>query len=380
MSKVLVLGGVGAMASETTRNLVETSDFEKITIADINIEKAEEFSATLKDNRVSVAKVDVNNITDLVKLMKGYDVVASGLPRYFGPELIKAVIEARVNYIDMTSLTPEKLALDGEAKKAGISCIGGCGTSPGVVNFLVQLGAERFDSVEQIDIDFAVLFPVGFSPALLYGIFHRFSPSAKDRLEYEDGKLVLKPPFSGAKTVNFPEPVGTQTTYFVSHGEPVTLSKNIKGVKRVYIRGCYRPEIMSLLRICNTYGILAAGPVEFEGKKIVPVEFLKHYLLSVPEGHEPKDWGVAGQVEIIGVLRGKKAMLRFVRHYPPEWSGTESLSRGTGYALSIGTQFLAQGKARKKGIDGVEAMLPAQEFMDKFEKCAFKVSEEVIEL
>jgi saccharopine dehydrogenase-like NADP-dependent oxidoreductase len=37
MKKILVLGGVGAMATETTTDLVETSDFSEIMISDINL-------------------------------------------------------------------------------------------------------------------------------------------------------------------------------------------------------------------------------------------------------------------------------------------------------------------------------------------------------
>ena len=136
MSKVLVLGGTGNIASSTIEDLVKTGDFKKITIASRNVRKAEELAATLKDDRISIAKVDASNMSDMTRLMKGYDVVVNGLPRDFGLSFIKAAIEARVNSIDMTSPNPEKLALDGEAKKADISCIGGCGMTPGVTNLL----------------------------------------------------------------------------------------------------------------------------------------------------------------------------------------------------------------------------------------------------
>ena len=39
MKKILVLGGVGAMAGETTVDLVRTSDFAEIMVADIDIAK-----------------------------------------------------------------------------------------------------------------------------------------------------------------------------------------------------------------------------------------------------------------------------------------------------------------------------------------------------
>lgn len=382
MSKILVLGGAGAMANETTQDLVKTSDFEKITIASRNIKRLEEFAAMLKDDRVSVTKVDASNVPDVVKLMRGYDVVANGLPRDFALSIIKASIETRVDYLDLISPSLETLALDSEAKRVGISCVGGVGMTPGVTNLLAQLGVEWLDSVEQIDIDFAAFRPAAHSPALLHVLLWEFSPRTKHRYCYEDGKLIDNPPFSGARIVNFPKPIGEQTTYFVPHGESVTLSKNVKGVKRVYIRGCFPPEAMRLVHVCHDFGIFTAEAMEFEGKKIVPLDFLRKYLLSVPEGDKTEIWGYSIQVELTGMLNDKKVMQRFVTSHPPmdEWGGTEAYARNVGYPLSIGAQLLAQGKARKKGVDGAEMMLPAQEFVDELQKRGIKVSEEVVEL
>jgi saccharopine dehydrogenase-like NADP-dependent oxidoreductase len=58
MKKILVLGGVGAMASETTIDLVQTSDFEEIMVADINIEKVKSFIKDSDDSRLKAAKIN----------------------------------------------------------------------------------------------------------------------------------------------------------------------------------------------------------------------------------------------------------------------------------------------------------------------------------
>jgi len=39
--RAVILGGCGAMGSETTRDLAITSDFDEITIADLNIAQAQ---------------------------------------------------------------------------------------------------------------------------------------------------------------------------------------------------------------------------------------------------------------------------------------------------------------------------------------------------
>jgi saccharopine dehydrogenase-like NADP-dependent oxidoreductase len=382
MKRILVLGGVGAMANETTRDLVATSDFDEITIADIDVKKAKAFASGLKDKRLKVVGFDANKISDMAKLMKGNDVVANGLPRIYSEKAIKAAIAARVNILDLISLEEETLSLDGKAKGAGISVVGGVGITPGITNILAKLGSDRLPQVEQIDIDFAAFRSIAHSPALLHVILWEFDPNTKIRYCFENGKLIPNPPFSGERTVHFPDPIGTQTTYYVPHGESQTLSKSIEGVKRVYIRGTFPPRAMRLVRGLYDYGFYESKPIFYQGKRVPPFDFLRTYLLSVPQGDQTELWGYSVQAEIVGYLKGKKVMVRFQTSHPPmeEWGGTRAYDKNVGIPLSIGAQMLAAGKAKQKGVNGAENMLPAQEFVDELRKRGFRISEEVIDL
>ena len=190
------------------------------------------------------------------------------------------------------------------------------------------------------------------------------------------------PPFSGERLVHFPEPIGTQTTYYVPHGESQTLSKNIPGVKQVFIRGCFPPRAMGLVRMLYDYGLYDAEPLDYEGKPIQPLEFLNQYLLSSPEGDQTEVWGYSVHVEVQGKLKGHDVMVRFVTSHPPmeQWGGRRAYAKNVGIPLSIGAQMLAQGKANKKGVDGAETMLPAEEFVNELRKRDFVINESLIYL
>jgi len=379
MKRILVLGGVGAMATETTSDLVETSDFEEIMVADINIGKVETFIGKLNDKRLKPARIDAENIHEMADLMRGYDVVANGLPRTYCENAIRAAIEAKVDMLDLISPHQETLALDGDARAAGICVVGGVGITPGITNILAKLGAERLDAVEQIDIDFAAFRSIAHSPGLLHVILWEFDPRTENRFYYQDGKLVPNPPFSGARRVQFPEPIGNQTTYYVPHGESQTLSKNIEGVKRVYIRGCFPPHAMGLVRFLHDYGLYESKPIDYENKAIEPLEFIKHYLLNSPQGDQTEVWGYSVQVEVIGRLGANKVLLRFVTSHPPmeRWGGKRAYAKNVGIPLSIGAQILASGKAKKMGVDGIETMLPAEEFVAELRKRDFVINESI---
>jgi lysine 6-dehydrogenase len=382
MKKILVLGGVGAMATETTIDLVETSDFDEIRVADINIGKVETLIGKLKDKRLRAVKVNAESIKDMSDLMRGFDVVANGLPRTYCENAIKAAIEAKVDMLDLISPHEETLALDQDARSAGIRVVGGVGITPGITNILAQLGADRLDEIEQIDIDFAAFRSIAHSPGLLHVILWEFDPATQNRYYYEDNKLVPNPPFSGARVVHFPEPIGTQTTYYVPHGESQTLSKNIKGVKRVYIRGCFPPRAMGLVRALYDYGLYESKPIDYEDRKIQPLEFVRHYLLNSPQGDQTEVWGYSVQVEVTGRFNSNKILRRFVTSHPPmqKWGGQRAYAKNVGIPLSIGAQMLAAGKAKKKGVDGIETMLPAEEFVNELRKRDFVINDSLIYL
>jgi saccharopine dehydrogenase-like NADP-dependent oxidoreductase len=382
MKKILVLGGVGAMAGETTIDLVNTSDFNEIMVADIDIVKAENVAKALGDERLRVAKINAESVDDLAELMSGYDVVANGLPRTFCENAIKAAIIAKVDMLDLISPHEETLALDSEAKASQISVVGGVGITPGITNILAKLASDRLDSVEQIDIDFAAFRSIAHSPGLLHVVLWEFDPRTQNRFYFDNGKLVANPPFSGARTVDFPEPIGRQTTYYVPHGESQTLSKNIPGVKRVYIRGCFPPRTMGLVKALFDYGMYASEPVRFEDREIQPLEFIKHCLLNSAEGDQTEIWGYSVQVEVTGRLNGNRVVCRYVTSHPPMkiWGGRRAYSKNVGIPLSIGAQMLAQDKAMKKGVDGAETMLPAEEFVTKLRKRDFVINESLIYL
>src|SRR5947209_8616034 len=87
-----------------------------------------------------------------------------------------------------------------------------------------------------------------------------FSPEAS-RFYYEDGRLVEVQPFDGARLITFQPPVGEQEVYFVPHSETHTLPRFIdKGLRRVDVRGAWRPETMQALRLFLNYRLITSDP------------------------------------------------------------------------------------------------------------------------
>ena len=153
--KILVLGA-GRMGHGAVFDLIHNSpDVERVTVADFDRSKAEIVAASVGGSRVDARQVDASNYKDVVELMRGHDSVISCVNYWYNVSLSKAAIETGANFCDLGGnnyVVDEQLALDPQAKAAGINIIPDCGLAPGMVSILAMHGAAQFDSVDEIHI------------------------------------------------------------------------------------------------------------------------------------------------------------------------------------------------------------------------------------
>jgi saccharopine dehydrogenase-like NADP-dependent oxidoreductase len=306
--RILVLGGTGAMGSETTKDLVNISDFSEIVIGDIAVKRTKEFISKLGDERLSVVKVDANNVNELAGTMKGFDIVACALPFKYDFDVTKACIKAGINGIDL-SAEEDQFALDEEAKRAGITYVAGCGATPGTTNLMVKYGISKLDRAEEVHIAFAAFRSTAIAPGLLHTTFWEFDPAVEERVYYENGEFVRVNPFEGAKIVEFHEQIGRQEIVYIPHPETQTLPKTFPELKKVEVRGCFPPATMDLVKLMVKYNFYQKQPINVNGKKVKPVDFMFNFLLQNPEAKKNPVWAYGLIVEVMGQKGGKPAKI-----------------------------------------------------------------------
>src|SRR6266849_1467248 len=373
--RAVILGGCGAMGSEATRDLATTSDFDEITIADLNVAQAQaladKLNAITVREHVHAVPVDASDEDALVTVIRGQDVVVNTMTYHFGLQATRAAIRAGVNYLDLGGLhnTPKQLALNHEAQAAGVTIVLGCGATPGVTNILARRGANDLDTVDAIHIAFASHRSIAPSPGLLDTILDEFSPE-ESRFFYEEGRLVEVQPFDGAQLVTFQPPVGTQEVYFVPHSETHTMPRFIgKGLRRVDVRGAWRPETMQALRLFLNYRLITSDFVQVNGTKLRAKEFLRAHLLQAASNWhagDAGDWAFLLHVEVKGTRAGREASRIYRTSHPgmSEW-GQQATARMTGSPVSIGAQLLAHGEGRSTGVVAPEAAFEPTRFISE---------------
>src|SRR5207253_9940844 len=187
---------------------------------------------------------------------------------------------------------------------------------------------------------------------LLDTVLGGFSPGGR-QFYWEGGTFVEVPAFSGAKTIKFSEPVGDIETYFVPHSETHTLPRLLgKGVRRVDVRGTWRPEIMRALRLFADLKLTGDQSIDLDGRKTSSKAFLRqHILQTAADFGSDGEWAFLLNVEVVGQREGKPLRIVSNTSHPSnaEW-GTTATALMTGIPASIGAQKLARGEAKRKGV------------------------------
>ena len=377
MKKKILLLGCGFVGAEVARDLRETADFSTLLISDINPEKAEKVASDLSDERISADSADVFDKNTMVSLMREFDIIADCTDIRDSMVGLEAAIEARKHYINLTgAMDIEKLKLDNEAKKSGMSAILSLGCSPGINNIMAKHGASQLDEVERIQVTFEGSGGIVPSPGLLESCLHQFDMEEPERSFYEDGEYVKVPPFYGEKIVKFAEPVGERKTYIMAHGETRTIPKYIKGVKHVETRGFWEPETMNAMRIFYDFGFFSKEPIRIKDVSIIPRDFLKINLLIWKQKEEDRwDWTTFLNVEVIGKKCDKKLRYIYDATHPLEW-GRIAQGRMTAVPMSIGIQMIAAGAIKTRGVFTAEGSdIHPKAFFGELAKRGIKVVE-----
>ena len=373
---ILILG-CGLIGTEVVKDLKETANFSKILITDINLERAKKVASNLSDERISAEFADVFYKSKMVTMMKEFDVIADCTDIRDSMIALEAAIEAKKNYVNLTgAMDIEKLKLDEEAKKSGISAILSLGCTPGITNILAKHGANQLDEVEKIQVSWEVSGPTVLSPGLLESTLHQFDIEQPERSFYENGEYIKVPPFFGEKVVKFAEPVGERKTYIMAHGETRTIPKYIKGVKIVETRGFWEPETIDAMRVFYNYGFFSKKPIKIKDAFISPRDFLKQHFLNWEQKYEDR-WTRTCflNVEVVGKKDNKELKYIYDATHPLKWERKGGAIM-TAIPMSIGIQMLATGTIKKKGVFPPEGSdINPEAFFNELAKRGIKILE-----
>ncbi len=374
--KTLVLGGAGAVCSETTRDLAHYSKFDEIVVADYNLEAASQLIKEIGDPRLKAVQFDANDYDSMLKLFPGHDVVISGLPCEYDPVVTRACVEAGVNGLDVAT-EEDQWSYDAAAKEKDLIYIPGVGATPGITNAMAKHAANQMDEVGDIQINFAAFRCPAPAPGLLVTFLWEFNPNTETRFYYADGKYHMVGPFEGLKKVDYGGEIGVQEVCYIPHPETRTMPKSL-GVKKVSVHGCFPPHAMNLARTMLEWDLFDEDPFAFKGVEINSLEMMYELLLRSPRTKETPVWGYGLVVEVFGKKGGKNLKIKLWNEHPPmaEWGGKAAYYKNIAIPLSIGAQMIARGDVDVRGVVPPETAIDPLIFFDELKLRGIIINEE----
>ena len=316
MGKALIIG-CGGVASVAIHKCCQNSEvFEEICIASRTVSKCEALKAKLEGTtktKITTAQVDADHVDELIALIEKEkpDVVLNLALPYQDLTIMDACLATKTHYVDTANYEPEdtakfeyswQWAYRERFEKAGITALLGSGFDPGVTGvFSAYALKHEFDEINYIDIldcnggDHGYPFATNFNPEI-----NIREVSAKGSY-WEEGHWVETEPMEIKKEYNFKE-VGEKDMYLLHHEEIESLALNIPGIKRIRFFMTFGQSYLTHLKCLENVGMTSIEPIMFEGKEIVPLQFLKA-VLPDPASLGPR---TKGKTNIGCIFRGKK--------------------------------------------------------------------------
>ncbi|RNC63557.1 saccharopine dehydrogenase family protein [Proteiniphilum sp. X52] len=385
MGKVLIIGA-GGVGTVVANKVAQNSDiFTDIMLASRTKSKCDAIAEDVKRRTgvtIQTAQVDADNVPELVKLFneqKPELVVNVALP-YQDLTIMDACLECGVNYLDTANYEPKdeakfeykwQWAYKEKFEKAGLTAILGCGFDPGVTSVFTAYAAKHhFDEIHYLDIvdcnagDHGKAFATNFNPEI------NIREVTQKGKYWENGQWVETEPHEIHKPLTYPE-IGPKESYVIYHEELESLVKNFPTLKRARFWMTFGQEYLTHLRVIQNIGMARIDEVEYNGQKIVPIQFLKAVLPDPGELGENYTGETSIGCRIRGMKDGKERTYYIYNNCSHQEAyqetGAQGVSYTTGVPATIGAMMFLQGIWKKPGVFNVEEFDP-DPFMDQLNK------------
>ncbi len=376
MSKVLIIGAGGVGGVVAHKAAMEKTVFSDVMLASRRIAPVEKLAAEIAQmhgRKIQTAQVDADDVPALTKLIKEYQpklVINVALP-YQDLHIMDACLAADVDYLDTANYEPLDVAkfeyswqwaYQDRFAKQGRMALLGSSFLPCVTNvYCAYIQKHLLDELHYVDIvdcnggSHGKAFATNFNPEI-----NIREITARGRY-WENGEWKETDPLSVSKIFDYPG-VGERNSFLLYHEELESLAKNLKGLKRIRFWMTFGESYLKHLEVMQNIGITRIDEVEFEGKKIVPIKFLRALLpdpASLAENYTGKtSIGVLAE----GIKNGKprRVFVYNICDHAETYKEVraQAVSYTTGVPAVTGAVMMATGKWKGAGVFNMEQMDP----------------------
>ncbi len=381
MADILVIGA-GGVGSVAVHKMAMLSDyFANITLASRRLEPCAAIARSVQQRlgvHINLAQIDADDTAQTIRLIEKTkpDLVVNLALPYQDLAIMEACLATGVDYLDTANYEPRdeakfeyhwQWAYRDKFRDKGIMALLGAGFDPGVTNiFTAYTKKHLIDTPEYLDIldcnggDHGQHFATNFNPEI--NIREVTAPAR----HWENGAWVETPALSTKRQFTFPQ-IGNRAMYLMYHEELESLTQNFPEFKRARFWMTFGDAYLTHLNVLQNIGMTSITPVLYEGREIIPLQFLKAIL------PDPRDLGKSttgktciGTI-ISGTQQGRPRTIYLYNICDHEACfkemGAQAVSYTTGVPAAIGAALMVSKQWHRAGVYNVEEFDP-DPFMD----------------
>lgn len=384
--KILVLGGCGIQGRTALYDLASDAEISEIICADIQFDELSKIETFTDMGKITTAKIDAQNKSDLLNLYKKVDVVIDLLPKDFKTHVNEAALEAKVPVVNTNYMYDIK-TLDKKAKEAGITIMPECGLDPGIDLVICGDAQTRFDSLSMIKSycggfpeKKACTNPMNYKLSWIWrGVL---SSTMREGRIIRDRQIIEIPSAiqhddAFVHAIEFPN-LGTLEA--IPNGDAVFFTDRMGLTETIVNTGRYSlrwPGWSAFWRPLKELGFLSKDPVKGLDGTVSPMDFMdKHLGPQLAYQDDEKD--LVAMINIFEGIKDNKKM-RFTSSMLIERdleTGIMAMSKGVGYTAAIAARMIVRGDIKEKGVLSPLNHIPVEKFMNELKKRGIQIKEE----
>jgi len=343
--KIIVLGA-GLVGSAIVRDLAQERLFQ---VTAVDRERAN-LARLASMAPIHTRLADLSAPGAVEAIVTDSDLVVSAVPGFMGFDLLRRIIAAGKNVVDISFFGEDPFLLDDIARKKGVTAVVDCGVAPGLSNIIGGHTTTQLDQAE------SYVCYVGGLPVVRrwpYAYQSVFSPvdvieeyTRPARL-VECGREVVRPALSEVERVEFPQ-IGTLEAFNSDGLRTMIRTLDMPFMKEKTLR---YPGHAELMRVFRESGFFRTDPVAINGHAVRPIDLTAKLLFDQWQRQEDEEDFLVMRVIVEGRRGDQRVRINYdlLDRYDPA-TGTTAMARTTGYTCAIVARQVLAGLFTRKGI------------------------------
>jgi saccharopine dehydrogenase-like NADP-dependent oxidoreductase len=346
MAKKIIVLGAGLVGSAIA---IDLSKKHNVTSIDVNEEALDKLSKFGIDTQI----VDLSKNGEVKRVVASFDLVIGAVPGFMGYEMVKEVIEAKKNIVDISFFPEDPFELDKLAKDNGVVVVTDCGVAPGMGNIILgyhnnKMKVEKYECLVgglPVVREWPYEYKAVFSPI---DVIEEYIRPAR---YVENGHLITKDALSDAELIEF-DRVGTLESWNSDGLRSLAQTMDIPNMIEKTLR---YPGCIEYLKVLRESGFFSYEEIDVNGVNVRPVDVTAKLLFpkwKLKPGEE--DFTVM-RIRIEGEENGNTKKLEYylLDKYDKD-NDVISMARTTGYTCTAVANLVLDNKFNLVGINPPE--------------------------